>query len=133
MKHVMGIHYMQLNTKSVDATQVLNKAIVKAASHLNLSQKDLSQIVGSSRPQISRLFSSGAPCLNQHTKEWECALLFLRVIRSLQAIVGEDPNQAQEWLYHYNHHLAGKPIEMIKTIQGLNEVVNYLDAMRGHS
>ena len=119
--------------KSVDATNVLNKAIVNATLHLNLTQKDLSQIVGSSPPQISRLFNNATSCINPNTKEWECALLFLRLIRSLEAIVGEDPSQAQEWLNNYNHHLAGIPIEMIKNIQGLNEVVIYLDAMRGQN
>jgi hypothetical protein len=54
------------------------------------------------------------------------------MLRSLEAIIGDDPAQTREWLDNYNHHLGGKPIEMIKNIQGLNEVVNYLDAMRGH-
>ncbi len=35
--------------KSVDATKVLNKAIIRAAHHLNLTQKELSQIIGSSK------------------------------------------------------------------------------------
>lgn len=121
------------NRQRVNATNVVNKAIVNAGRHLNLTQKELSQIVGSSPPQISRLFNAGTTCINQNTKEWECALLFLRLIRSLEAIVGEDPHQAHEWLYSYNHHLAAIPIEMIKNIQGLNEVVIYLDAMRGQS
>ncbi len=123
---------MQPN-KRADATNVVNKAIVKATLHLNLSQKDLSQIIGSSPPQLSRLFKTGTNCINANTKEWECALLFLRMIRSLEGNIGEDPNQAQEWLTHYNHHLSAKPIDMIKTISGLNEVVIYLDAMRGQN
>jgi hypothetical protein len=122
---------MQTNKKSVNATNVLNKAIAKATLYLNLPQKDISEIVGSSRPQISRLIKSGASCINLNTKEGECALLFLRMLRSLEAIVGDDPTQTREWLDNYNHHLGGKPIEMIKNIQGLYEVVIYLDAMRG--
>lgn len=117
--------------KDVATINVVNKAILKTAHHLGFTQKELSQIIGSSPPQINRLFKANIPCINPQTKEWECALLFLRLIRSLEAIVGEDPQQAREWLYHHNHHLADKPIEMIKHIQGLNEVVIYLDAMRG--
>ena len=124
---------MRLSENNVEATDVLNKAILNAALHLDLTQKELSQIVGPSTPQISRLFRSGSPCLNQNTKEWECALLFLRLVRSLEAIVGEDSEQSREWLYNHNHHLAAKPIEIIKNITGLNEVVASLDAMRGHS
>lgn len=119
--------------KRVDTVNVLNKAIVKASLHLSLSQKELSQIVGASTPQLSRLFKNGTPCLNINTKEWECALLFLRMIRSLEAIIGEDPEQVQEWLSHYNYHLSAIPKELIKTIPGLHEVVIYLDAMRGQS
>ena len=124
---------MHANQKSVDATQVLNKAVLHAAQYLDITQKELSQIVGASTPQINRLFKHGSPCLNQNTKEWECAILFIRLIRSLEAIIGEDPHQVKEWLHHYSHHLAGIPIEMIKQISGLNEVLIYLDAMRGQA
>jgi len=122
---------MQPNTKHVDATDVLNKAIKNATNHLNISQSELSKIIGTSTPQLSRLFNQDKSCIKKDTKEWECALLFLRAFRSLEAILGEDPNQVHEWLYSYNHHLSGKPIDMLKNIQGLNEVTQYLDAMRG--
>ncbi len=124
---------MQPKVLSVDATNVVNKAIHNAALYLSLSQKELSQIVGASPPQINRLFKNGSNCIAPSSKEWECALLFLRALRSLEGILGEDPIQAREWLYSHNHHLAAKPIELIKSIQGLNEVVIYLDAMRGQA
>lgn len=122
---------MKANAKNVDATKVLNQAILKVAIYVSLSQKELSQIVGCSHSQINRLFTQDINCIHQNTKEWECALLLLRIIRSLEAILGEDPKQLREWLYSYNHHLSGIPIEMIKSLSQLNEVVNYLDAMRG--
>ena len=124
---------MRANEKHVDTTEVLNKAVKNAAVHLGLTQTELSRIVGASTSQVSRLFTQNSSCINENTKEWECSLLFLRAVRSLESIVGEDPAQAHEWLYNYNHHLAGKPIDMIKNIQGLNEVTQYLDAMRGQS
>lgn len=124
---------MQPEKKHVDATEVLNKAVKNAAVHLGLTQTELSKVVGASTSQISRLFTQNSSCINENTKEWECSLLFLRTVRSLESIVGEDPAQAHEWLYNYNYHLAGNPIDMIKNIQGLNEVTQYLDAMRGQS
>ncbi|HET9843192.1 MAG TPA: MbcA/ParS/Xre antitoxin family protein [Gammaproteobacteria bacterium] len=117
--------------KSVDANFVLNKALVKASQYIGLTQREVSAIVGSSPAQISRLFKYATPCIHKDTKEGECALLFLRLIRSLEALVGEDPKEAHTWLYSYNHHLRGIPIDLIKTIVGLHEVVLYLDAMRG--
>lgn len=122
---------MQPQKKSVDATQVLNKAILNAALYLKLPQNELSKITGISPSQISRLFNQGTPCITQNTKEWECALLFLRALRSLESMVGEDQYQVQQWLQSYNHHLRGIPLEKMKTISGLNEVTLYLDAMRG--
>ncbi len=122
---------MKPDPNNVNTRDVLNKAVRNAYSYLNMSQSDLSKITGVSKPQISRLIKNGASCINEGTKEWECALLFIRSMRGLEAIIGEDPSQAHEWLYHYNHHLGGTPIDMLKNIQGLNEVVQYLDAMRG--
>lgn len=117
--------------KSVDTTNVLNKAVKNAALYLDLSQVELSKIIGSSTPQLSRLFKTNTICIKENTKEWECAVLFIRVFRSLEAIIGEDPKQLNEWLYHHNYYFGEKPIEKLKTIQGLTEVVQYLDAVRG--
>jgi hypothetical protein len=122
---------VQPNKKNVAATIVLNKAIKKATIYLDLSQAELSKIIGTSKPQLSRLFSSDISCIKENTKEWECAVLFIRVLRSLEAILGEDPKQLNEWLNSYNHYFGEKPIDTLKTIQGLIEVVQYLDAMRG--
>lgn len=122
---------MKPDQNNVDTREVLNKAVKNAHLYLNLSQSDLSKITGVSTPQISRLINSGTSCINEGTKEWECALLFIRSIRGLEAIIGEDPSQVHEWFHHYNHHLGDTPIEMLKNIQGLNEVVQYLDSMRG--
>jgi hypothetical protein len=109
---------MTENIKSDDVSHVLNKSVHKAACYLALTEEELSQIVG-------------LPCIHQNTKEWECALLFLRLVRSLEMIIGDDPQQLREWLYHHNHHLGNKPIEMIKSFSGLNDVVIYLYIMRG--
>ncbi|MGD9592053.1 MAG: antitoxin Xre/MbcA/ParS toxin-binding domain-containing protein [Candidatus Berkiella sp.] len=122
---------MQVNEKSVTATKVLNKAVKNAALYLNLTQVELSKIVGSSTPQLSRLFNNDTICIKENSKEWECAVLFIRVFRSLESIIGEDPKQLKEWLYSFNHYFGEAPIEKLKTIQGLTEVVQYLDAMRG--
>lgn len=129
MKHLLESD-MRPN-KSVDTSMVLNKAVKNAALYLKLSQSELSKIVGSSPPQLSRLFNNNTACIRENTKEWECALLFIRAFRSLEAIIGEDPKQLNEWLYSYNHYFGDTPIEKLKTIQGLTEVVQYLDAMRG--
>jgi hypothetical protein len=57
--------------------------------------------------------------------------LFLRVYRSLDALVGGDDDKAREWLHAQNDHLRGIPAERMRTVEGLVDVVQYLDAMRG--
>lgn len=108
---------------------ILAKALVRAARALGLKNADVSRVVGSSEASISRL--SRGRILDPESKEGELALLFLRLFRSLDAIVGGNEAQARAWLHAHNDHLEGVPAERIHSIQGLLDVVRYLDAMRG--
>jgi len=109
---------------------VLSKALISVAKNLDLSQKELSEIIGSSKSEVSRLFN-GKIYLSPYTKEGECALLLIRLYRSLDALLGEDEKQCQEWFKNDNEHLGEKPLVLSKKIEGLVEIVAYLDAMRG--
>jgi hypothetical protein len=60
----------------------------------------------------------------------ELATLFVRVFRSLDAIVGGEDAVAAKWLRSPNDALGAPPIERIKTVQGLVGVLAYLDARR---
>ena len=108
---------------------VLAKAAISAAERLGLRHKQLAEIIGTSEASISRLRSGRG--LDPHRKEGELALLFLRVYRSLDTLVGGDDVKARAWLHAANDHLGGIPAERIRTVEGLVDVVQYLDAMRG--
>lgn len=108
---------------------VLAKAVLAAAARLGLRNRQLAQILGSSEASVSRLQHGRG--LEPASKEGELALLFLRLYRSLDALVGGDDDQARAWLHGGNHHLNGVPAERIRTVEGLVDVVQYLDAMRG--
>jgi hypothetical protein len=114
---------------SPEAAPVLAKATLAAAARLGLKNRQLALILGSSEASVSRLQSGRG--LDAHTKEGELALLFLRLYRSLDALVGGDDAKAREWLHAMNDHLSGIPAHRIRTIEGLVDVVQYLDAMRG--
>ena len=109
---------------------VLSKALIKVAVNLGLNQRELSEIIGSSKSEISRLFH-GKIVVSPNTKEGECALMLIRIYRSLNALLGEDERQCQEWFQNYNTHLGDKPKDLSKKIIGLAGIVVYLDAMRG--
>ena len=112
-----------------EPAQVLTKAVLSAAKRLGIRNRELGEIVGSSEASISRLGSHRK--LDPASKEGELALLFLRLFRSLDALVGGDEGKARLWLGAHNDHLDAIPRECLRTVEGLVHVVQYLDAMRG--
>lgn len=112
-----------------DATRVLTAATLAAARALRVRNRDLARVLGSSEASVSRL--SAGRRLDPGTKEGELALLFLRLFRSLDALVGGDEEKARRWLHAENAHVGGVPAERIRSVEGLVDVVQYLDAMRG--
>lgn len=117
------------STKKPEAAAVLSKAVARAAEKLDVSKSLLAKVLGVSPPTVTRLYS-GNYLLDQNRKEWDFALLFVRVFRSLDSIVGDEPT-ARKWLQSENRGLNAKPIDLIRNTEGLVRVVQYLDASRG--
>ncbi len=112
-----------------DASAVLTKAVTRAAERLGISRSLLAKILGVSPPTVTRLYNGGYK-LDERRKEWEFALLFLRVFRTLDSIVGNEQT-ARQWLNSENRGLNGRPVDLIRQTEGLVRVVHYLDASRG--
>ncbi len=108
---------------------VLTKAVRSAAARLGLRNRELAVVLGTSEASISRL--RGSRTLDPESKEGELALLLVRLFRSLDALVGGDERRARAWLHARNEHVGGVPAERIRQVEGLVDVVQYLDAMRG--
>ncbi|WP_242490000.1 antitoxin Xre/MbcA/ParS toxin-binding domain-containing protein [Noviherbaspirillum cavernae] len=108
----------------------VSKAIVRAAELLQLRQSSLARILGISPATASRL-CAGTYVLNPaRTKEWELALLLIRLFRSLDAVLGHGES-ARQWLAGENLGLNGRPADLIESAEGLVRVLHYLDAHRG--
>jgi len=90
----------------------------------------MARVVGVSAASWSRL-SAGQRAVDPTSKEGELALLFLRLYRSLDALVGGDAEKARAWLRAPNSHLSAVPLECIQSVAGLVRVDEYLDAVRG--
>jgi hypothetical protein len=108
---------------------VLTRATLAAAARLGVRNARLAEVIGTSEASVSRL--SGGRRIDPGSKEGELALLFLRLFRSLDALVGGDDAQARAWLHADNVHLGGVPAERIRRVEGLVDVIQYLDGMRG--
>ena len=119
-------HYLDT---APEASAVLGKAVGRVAERLHISKAVLASILGVSPATITR-FYHGEYLLAQNRKEWEFALLLVRVFRSLDSIVGDEAT-ARKWLNSENRGLNGRPIELITSTEGLVRVVQYLDASRG--
>lgn len=110
------------------ADLILTRAFLRAAERLGLSQKDLAPVLGVSPSTLSRLPQRP---LDPRSKEGELALLFLRLYRSLDALLGGDAEACRRWFQARNTHLDGVPAELVRSVTGLVHVIEYLDAMRG--
>lgn len=111
------------------ALQVLAGAALAAARYLRVPNRELARILGISEASVSRL--SRGRVLRPDSREAETAALFVRLFRSLDAMTGGDEAKAQAWYRAGNRHLGGVPAERVQTVEGLVDVVRYLDAMRG--
>jgi transcriptional regulator with XRE-family HTH domain len=109
---------------------VVTKAVWRAALALGLSQKEFGKVIGVSESTASRV-ASGKVTLDVDKKEGELALLFVRLFRSLDALVGGSEKKARAWFSSENSHVSGIPKERVQTVEGLVHVTQYLDAMRG--
>ena len=109
---------------------VLGKAVVRAATLLDLTQRELAAILGVSEATVSRLCADRYRLAPHRAKEWELARLFVRLFRSLDALWGHG-EEARAWLATPNLALAAAPRELLTSIEGLVRVVDYLDAARG--
>jgi hypothetical protein len=114
-----------------DPARVLTKAALRAADILDVPQRTLADIIGVSPSTISRAANGGAP-VDPDTKAGELARLWVRVFRSLDAIVGSNDAAARAWLNGANAAFGGaKPIDRLRSAEGLIHVLHYLDSARG--
>ena len=109
---------------------VLSKAVVNTATYLDLPKSKLAHILGVSPATVTRLYANTYQ-LSPAKKEWDFAVLLVRLFRSLDSIVGGAANDAKKWLASENKAFAGKkPADLIESTEGLVRVVTYLDACR---
>lgn len=108
---------------------VVTKALIRAADKLDINNTKLASVIGVSGPTVGRM-RSGAYLLEPGKKEFELGVLFVRLFRSLDAIVSGDEDVARSWLRNRNLALGKTPLELIQTIEGLTNVIGYLDARR---
>lgn len=109
--------------------RILTEAVVNAADLLGLSNHQLAGVIGVSDATISRM-QRGAYQVSPGGKVGELSLLLVRMARSLGALCAGDEQVMRQWLRHPNRDLGCIPAERIQQVEGLVQVVEYLDAHR---
>jgi plasmid maintenance system antidote protein VapI len=121
--------HASVTTPGVDPGQVLAKATSRAATQLGLTGAALARVIGVSEAHVSRVVS-GQRSLPPQSKEGQLAALLVRVYRSLDALVGNDPERRLAWLGSFNRAVNGIPRDLLVRPEGLAAVLTYLDSMR---
>ena len=114
---------------TADTSKVVTKAALRAADRLGIKSNVLAKIIGLSAPTISRMYK-GSYLLPSESKAFELAVLLVRFYRALDGIVGGDDSVAANWLKNRNTVLNEIPLEMIQSISGLTNAIEYLDSRR---
>lgn len=109
---------------------ILSRAAVRAARLLGLSQRALAGILGISEATASRLCAGKYLLSRERAKEWELAVLLVRLFRSLDALWGHG-DAARTWLASENVALGAAPADLLPSVAGIVRVVTYLDNARG--
>ncbi|MGU9962336.1 MAG: MbcA/ParS/Xre antitoxin family protein [Candidatus Puniceispirillales bacterium WSBS_2018_MAG_OTU23] len=107
---------------------VVAKAMLNAADLLLIERPVLEKTIGISESTLRRVERN--QIMPANPKSTELALLFIRLFRSLDAIVGGEANTAQNWMHNENSALLGRPVDLIQTVTGLVNVIAYLDSRR---
>lgn len=109
--------------------RVLTEAVSRVASCWKLTNEQLGAVLGLSPATASRL-RAGNFQLDRASKAFELGQYLVRLFRGLDALMGSDDDASISWLGSNNLDLAGRPIDLIRSVRGLGEVANYVDDFR---
>lgn len=104
--------------------EVLSEAVQNAAKAFGMTKDELGQVIGRDRTSIKR-------GIDPYSKTGELALMLVRCYRSLSALMGGGEAEITHWFTTPNRHVGGIPKEVAKSVVGLSNITQYLDAIRG--
>lgn len=112
-----------------DDEALVSKAMLNAAKRLKITNAELAEVIGISPSKLSRM-GQETTSVSKVGKEFDLAIIFIRIFRSLDAITGGDGETSSAWIRNHNVALEGVPIENMKSLEGLIDVLHYLDSRR---
>jgi uncharacterized protein (DUF2384 family) len=120
---------MEFAENLTDDHSLVTRAAINAAGELGMTNRELAAVLGVSPSKLDRARGGRGSFSG---KDYELALLLIRIYRALYAILGGNREQMQHWLHTPNQHLQqASPLEQLQRLEGIVMVMRYLDAMRG--
>ncbi len=120
---------MELVQPAIEDQALVTKAALNAAAELGINNRQLAAMLGVSASKLDRARGERT---SFSAKDYELALLLIRIYRALYAILGGNQAQMQHWLVTPNSHLQEQaPLAQMQRLEGIVLVMRYLDAMRG--
>lgn len=117
-----------LGADDSEKAQLVGKAAVRAATHLGLPLSTLAAILDY---PVSRIEAAGEGLrLLPNSVAFAKAVTFIRMYRSLDSLMGGDEYSARTWLTSRNTSLQARPVDLLATQDGFQNVINYLDSRR---
>ncbi|GAA5183393.1 hypothetical protein GCM10025771_34900 [Niveibacterium umoris] len=118
---------------TTDRGRILTAALFEVGTRLDLSMAELGSAIGVDRSTVSRMKQHGRG-LKEGSETWELSVQVVRMYRSLFALVGGQDEAARQWFNGAVESLGGEcPREMIRRVDGLVRVCDYLDAYQANS
>lgn len=106
---------------------VLAKTVVSVADRLGRQHTDVAAVIGESEGAIACMRRGGQ--LNPEREQGELGLILIRLFRSLHTTMGKDDSKSRLWFHAHNVRLGGVSAERVCTVEGLVEVVWYLEVL----
>jgi uncharacterized protein (DUF2384 family) len=109
-----------------EEAELLTQEFFTATSSMGLSNREIGEILGVSEPTISRAKKREIYFSRTRSHQWSVAELLVKASQELTRIY-DHPRKEKHWFTTYNHPLRAFPIDLIRTMEGLLEVVRHLE------
>ena len=109
--------------------ELVFSAAMNAAKLLDVPLQALCDILH--MPSVAALRKRASRSGTAQSAEAMLALMWLRVARSLGDLFGPQNIKQQQQFLHSSNRTLGVPLERMRTLEGLAEVAQYIDAYRG--
>lgn len=107
---------------------IVATALKRAGQFMGIKTSVLAEILNVSISTLNRDFQNG---IEPDTLKGKVSLMIIRMYRSLCVISGNNDRFIKHFLNTENTYFRQAPIDAIRSLEGLVEVNQYLDAMRG--